>query len=408
MSSNLQFLVLLVILASVAAAPLLVIDFLRHGARAPIRFPKHSLNVTWGYTNWLTPVGERQHYLLGHLRRQRYIENEGSKILPEKYDPTLIYARSSYVNRTMMSLQSYLLGLYPTGLEPLNPLQVSHAKDLLAPPINLTIGADLVDQLGDRPLPNNIPMHGIHTVLPKAETVFGPGSCKYIQAVATLYNQKRYPDVFHKFDSLWRSVIVAFPQITMDYLATGGNAVTFADFMVCSDAEGLRPRGITLQMIDGFQEFLGTHMKAEYSCTPQTLKIVLADITKEILGWMNRTLEGKTVVKYAIYSGHDTTLTGLLLGLQQINATIEWTRSPPFAGNLLFELGSEKDHPVSVIYDGQLIHQEPYESFKVKFGKTGELGMTREEACAMSPSTTGLRREEEQRKAEFDGFVLDA
>ena len=147
---------LLLLLYLSECTPVLVIEFLRHGARAPI-----SKNPFFPYINWKipgepTPVGERQHYLLGRLRRLQYIEN--NNFLPKLYNPSFIYARSTDTRRTIMSLQSYLLGLYPEGLSELRENQITQAKEFLLPQINLTIDENIIKALGNKSSPYNIPV----------------------------------------------------------------------------------------------------------------------------------------------------------------------------------------------------------------------------------------------------------
>ncbi|EAY02778.1 Histidine acid phosphatase family protein [Trichomonas vaginalis G3] len=85
--------------------------------------------------------GMRQHYQLGSFFRKIYVNQ--LKFLPEYYDPTQIYVRSSEVDRCVRSAISFMNGLYPaatpdemvtieTGhatLEMLHP-QTSQCKDL--------------------------------------------------------------------------------------------------------------------------------------------------------------------------------------------------------------------------------------------------------------------------------------
>lgn len=84
----------------------------RHGDRTP----------TWSYPNdpynnesfWpvpygqLTNLGKHQQLLLGQWVRKRY-----SHLLSDLYSPYDIYIRSTDVDRTLMSAESHLAGLYP-------------------------------------------------------------------------------------------------------------------------------------------------------------------------------------------------------------------------------------------------------------------------------------------------------
>eukprot|EP00040_Diaphanoeca_grandis_P033602 m.206114 g.206114 ORF g.206114 m.206114 type:complete len:1264 (-) comp32940_c0_seq3:95-3886(-) len=90
----------------------------RHGARFPKKvFPK---NAHWpkdekfwaSYGGTLTPVGVNQQVLLGKRLRNKYIETEG---LMEEHTPELpsrVHAYTSNQNRTLMSAQSLLLGMF--------------------------------------------------------------------------------------------------------------------------------------------------------------------------------------------------------------------------------------------------------------------------------------------------------
>lgn len=52
--------------------------------------------------------GKIQHYEFGRWMRDRY-----SKLLPEQYHRSDIYVQSTDVDRTLMSVESHLAGLYP-------------------------------------------------------------------------------------------------------------------------------------------------------------------------------------------------------------------------------------------------------------------------------------------------------
>ncbi|CAI2369627.1 unnamed protein product [Moneuplotes crassus] len=91
----------------------LVVEVFRHGARSPmnITYPT-SFGANWEIGGGqLTSSGERQHYLLGLKRRNKYIYDEG--FLPNNYSPGTIYAESTDYNRTSMSAYAHLLGMYP-------------------------------------------------------------------------------------------------------------------------------------------------------------------------------------------------------------------------------------------------------------------------------------------------------
>nr|CAH7728383.1 unnamed protein product [Callosobruchus chinensis] len=89
-----------------------VIVIYRHGARTPIKpYPNdpYKNESIWpvGFGQ-LTNIGKQQHKELGKWLRQRY-----QTFLPEKYSEKDIYVRSTDVDRTLMSAEANLAGLFP-------------------------------------------------------------------------------------------------------------------------------------------------------------------------------------------------------------------------------------------------------------------------------------------------------
>jgi lysophosphatidic acid phosphatase type 6 len=68
------------------------------------------LNGGAAYSGQITVVGEKQLYDLGKDIHQDLIIKE--KLLPEVYDPHLVYARSTYIDRTIQSARCFLAGLF--------------------------------------------------------------------------------------------------------------------------------------------------------------------------------------------------------------------------------------------------------------------------------------------------------
>ncbi len=88
----------------------------RHGDRSPISpYPGDPYNeTTWakyGGFGQLTQLGINQTHQYGRFLRKTY-----SKFLTERYDPKKVFVRSSDFDRTIMSAQSVLSGLFePKG-----------------------------------------------------------------------------------------------------------------------------------------------------------------------------------------------------------------------------------------------------------------------------------------------------
>ena len=91
-----------------------VIDFVRHGSRAPKY--QEDINSTKVYYNdgmgQITPMGMRQLYLRGLENRRRYIDSR-PYFLNSSYAPEEIEIFSSEEGRVLRSALSYFMGLYP-------------------------------------------------------------------------------------------------------------------------------------------------------------------------------------------------------------------------------------------------------------------------------------------------------
>lgn len=92
------------------------VDIIRHGDRTPI-YPLPAANYQWKPgPGQLTAEGMRQEYEMGAKFRKKYIDQ--AHLLPDHYQAGTLYARSTDYDRTLMSAESLLMGLYPPGTGP--------------------------------------------------------------------------------------------------------------------------------------------------------------------------------------------------------------------------------------------------------------------------------------------------
>ncbi len=98
---------------------LFAIDIIRHGDRTPlITIPTIPFHWAEGLGQ-LTPSGMSQSYQLGQRLRNKYVNQ--AHLLPARYNAETIYIQSTDLNRTIMSAEACLLGLYPLGTGPSLP-----------------------------------------------------------------------------------------------------------------------------------------------------------------------------------------------------------------------------------------------------------------------------------------------
>ena len=140
----------------------LIFTFLRHGARSPpLKNEKLDLlNEEWKIGSYkLTFIGQRQLFLLGNLFNKKY-----NFFLNEKYSPSEIYIFSTDNDRTLMSANSFLMGLFSYE----NKFNFNEYNILNSfPPFekNLSDIKDFSNKLGnDKINMNNIQLIPIHII----------------------------------------------------------------------------------------------------------------------------------------------------------------------------------------------------------------------------------------------------
>jgi hypothetical protein len=95
-------------------------EVFRHGARTPYSGMtadfKDCFGHQWNGIKELTGVGLRQHFLVGYRNRLKYINEKG--LIKDTYDPREVFLISTDSNRTIMSANAQIQGLYPPGTGP--------------------------------------------------------------------------------------------------------------------------------------------------------------------------------------------------------------------------------------------------------------------------------------------------
>src|SRR3990167_2889333 len=115
-----RFFVLLVLFVSTNAFAtehlIFAADLIRHGDRTPVDEVPAAPHVWKEGLGELTAEGMNQEFQLGVALRKRYVEQ--THLLPPQYDVKTLMVRSTDFNRTLMSAESLLYGLYPLGSGP--------------------------------------------------------------------------------------------------------------------------------------------------------------------------------------------------------------------------------------------------------------------------------------------------
>lgn len=148
----------LVILACVISLTYSKIVFVsevsRHGARTPGKIFNFTVDPDDNFTNdkELTEVGRRQHFLIGHEVRHRYIEKEQLANSTYYFKEVEFFATNA--DRALESGMSQLAGMYPPSSiqHTLNDFQKKNAL----PPFEIDDPSEIIDNLGEKAIPFNL------------------------------------------------------------------------------------------------------------------------------------------------------------------------------------------------------------------------------------------------------------
>ena len=336
----------LVLVPAVIAKVVFVTEVCRHGARAPgdDSICTWDQDGRWGNAwNELDSVGMRQHFLLGSELRQRYILTQPAFGLT--YNSTQIYVQSTDYNRTIMSAQSQLMGLFPPTSGPTLPLSMG---TVAVPPINVKHVVDYVSDLEQRALPQQYQPSSVH-VVPVTEDwlLFATYTCDQLiaQIQKPVYDQLAY-NISHSNPHLLAASQPFFPHLSLDEIA--GNISDIADSVVCNSAMGFP----LPEFPPGMEENLtivANQLFSMYYQDDLLVRYFSSWFFTDLAQHLEAVMTGDEPTKFRLYSAHDGTVAAFLAGLQVRDST-----QPPFASTLLFEVSEDAGvFTIKVLYNDQ-------------------------------------------------------
>ncbi|CAN2389695.1 Belongs to the histidine acid phosphatase family [Pristimantis euphronides] len=299
----------------------LVVVVFRHGDRSPIRtYPKDKYQEnSWpdGFGQ-LTELGMKQHYELGAYLKKRY-----SGFLNESYSRSEVYVRSTDVDRTLMSAQANLAGLYPpVGRQIWN-------KSIAWRPIPIHTVPISQDKLLKMPLKNCPRYEDLLTETFQSEeflSLIGP----YKDFLNSLQSYTGYPpEKWEEGFSWW----------------------TTRDALLCETIHNYTlPKWATKDVMDKLSQIGDIGMSSLYGVYEQHEKSKLQGgvLVSSILN--NLTLAAANQYGYKkliMYSAHDTTVAALQMALNVSNG-----RVPPYAACHIFELyrTGDREYMIEMYY----------------------------------------------------------
>eukprot|EP00826_Nyctotherus_ovalis_P059650 TRINITY_DN8313_c0_g1_i4.p1 TRINITY_DN8313_c0_g1~~TRINITY_DN8313_c0_g1_i4.p1 ORF type:complete len:455 (-),score=104.49 TRINITY_DN8313_c0_g1_i4:54-1355(-) len=364
--------------AESADALLFSIVFIRHGARSG-RSKKVSIeNVTWAEGNdALTPSGTRQLYLLGRMMRDYYITQR--RLLPPHYNGSLMHVQSSHSARTLMSGQSFLLGLYPKEATKLTEDQAKDRRHW-TPPNNYGLDEEDVRELKDSSLIHDIPLVPVMDYARVFERMLSFNFCDLFYHYRKMYYTTK------DFAELYREYNVTFQQacylakLNCTYLQ-GKDVWDHVDALVAAEFDGKLPQ--ISHLAEELDQF---YTKAEigemsYNRTFQS-SIAMNQFSELVPEYLENATRSATPLKMLVLSAHESTLLSFLAAM---NVSFELYKTVPYASNFIIELlkTDRGEYKVNVTLNSKQLFVKPLAEFTKWVKELGKVEGKWQDICKL-------------------------
>ena len=307
----------------------------RHGARAPYDGIIKGLDAyreKWISKEELSEVGKRMLYLLGVKARKRYMDKYN--LLSKEYNPQEIFIRSTDVNRTIESIESFLQGLYPPGTGPIINEKLTKDLSRTYPPnvkyLNefkeISDFYNLTDNISA--LPYRMSLEPVHLFYkPRHEfQLYDTDVCK---GHKEKYEQQKNSKIVHdfgdelneKFDDMFFKLEVTENKAFFHEYWT---IYKYMDSFICDETDArkfnhlLQNFNFDENKFNLLREYSKKYLLLDYNSTnyPEgynNISIVANSFTMHsILNWMEKAIEGnknkQNYLKYVVFSAHDSSI----------------------------------------------------------------------------------------------------
>lgn len=271
----------------------------RHGDRAPTHLFSEDPNKMkmWPFGfGQLTDIGVRQQFQLGQWLRKRY-----TNFLKEKYDPKEIYITSTEVDRTMMSAQSNLAGLYYNE------------------------NMNMVPGLNWRPIP-------VHLVSRITDTISNPNKCnKFKDKLLRMFKTEEYQSLYSEH----KSTLDVLRKVSKDKSLRFEDAWYIFDSLNCERHHNITlDPWVTEELYEKITKMYEISWKSMYygdELGRLSGGRFLDDIVNQMTDFAHNSNIRKD--KFKMYSGHDLDVAAVLSAIGDYDGV-----RPPYASCILIEL----------------------------------------------------------------------
>ncbi|KAF5285088.1 hypothetical protein FQA39_LY16777 [Lamprigera yunnana] len=278
----------------------------RHGDRSPFSaYPKDPYNDPsyWpmGYSQ-LTNIGKMQHFHLGQWLRNRY-----QNFLNKQFNVSEIRVSSTDTDRTLMSAESNLAGLYP--------------------PVNNQVWNP---ELNWQPIP-------IHTVPEKMDYLLAMKKpCdKYKALTIELLNSDEFVKINNQNSDLYSYLSENTGRLVNDPFSLQN----IYNILFIEESNNLTLPNWTKSVYPSKLKPLSDFSFSISTYTPELIHLKTGPLINEIANHFENATKNISSTRFRMYSAHDTTVAEVLNSLN-----IFQYHSPPYAATILLELRTKNNN----------------------------------------------------------------